>query len=192
MSNTEHIEETELDQEQDEKRSKRKIALLLGLLLLLIICIVSVIFIANNLMNDDNGNNPGIVYDLNAEEGGWDQMSEEEITAALNSKVDEGMINISMNTSPVFSDGTAKGSLWIVNELINNYPQKVEIYLVDGDELIYTSGAIPVGSKIETDRLDKELEAGTYECLAMFHNLDPITGESLGSAGAKIKITIQN
>lgn len=39
----------------------------------------------------------GIVYDSSAVEGGWDQMTPEEIEAALNSKVAEGMINISMN-----------------------------------------------------------------------------------------------
>ena len=40
--------------------------------------------------------------------------------------------------------------------------------------------------------LDVELEAGTYECTAMFHSLDPDTGTVLGSAGANITITVQN
>lgn len=53
------------------------------------------------------------------------------------------------------------------------------------------AGAIPVGSKITSASLDAELEAGTYECTAMFHSLDPDTGAVLGSAGAVITITIQ-
>ena len=57
----------------------------------------------------------GIVYDSSAVEGGWDQMTPEEIEAALNSKVAEGMINISMNTAPYFEDGTAEGNLMLVN-----------------------------------------------------------------------------
>ena len=57
--------------------------------------------------------------------------------------------------------------------------------------MIYKSGAIPVGSKIESDTLDVDLDAGTYECTAMFHNVDPETGASLGCAGAVIHITIQ-
>ena len=62
----------------------------------------------------------------------------------------------------------------------------------DTGETIYTSAAIPVGSKIAADALDADLEAGTYECTAMFHSLDPETGAALGSAGASIVITIQN
>ena len=34
----------------------------------------------------------GIIYDSSAVEGGWDQMTPEEIEAALNNKVAEGMI----------------------------------------------------------------------------------------------------
>ena len=134
---------------------------------------------------------PGIVYDDGAVEGGWDEADTEKIIASLNEKVEEGMINISMNTSPTFKDGTSEGNLMIVNEGINRYPQMVEITCNDTGETIYKSGAIPVGSKIESDTLDVDLDAGTYECTAMFHNLDPETGVSLGCAGAIIHITVQ-
>ncbi len=134
---------------------------------------------------------PGIVYDDGAVEGGWDEADTEKIIASLNEKVEEGMINISMNTSPTFKDGTSAGNLMIVNEGINRYPQMVEITRNDTGETIYKSGAIPVGSKIEADTLDVDLDAGTYECTAMFHNLDPETGVSLGCAGAIIHITVQ-
>ena len=108
----------------------------------------------------------------------------------LRQKVEEGMINISMNTSPVFSDGESEGSLMIVNEDINRYPISVEITRNDTGEVIYTSKAVPVGSKIEADTLDVDLDAGTYECTAMFFNLDPATGDKLGSAGVVIELTV--
>ena len=134
---------------------------------------------------------PGIVYDSSAVEGGWDNLSPEEIAEKLNEKVAEGMINISMNTAPYFEDGTSEGNVMIVNEAINNYPQKVQIIRNDTGEQIYESGAIAVGSKIERARLDVALPAGTYECTAYFHNLAPDTGEIIGTAGAIINITIK-
>ena len=134
----------------------------------------------------------GIVYDASAIEGGWDNLSPEEIAAKRNEKVAEGMINISMNTAPYFEDGASEGNVMIVNEAINNYPQKVQIIRNDTGEQIYESGAIAVGSKIERARLDVALPAGTYECTAYFHNLDPDTGEIIGTAGAIINITIKN
>ena len=134
----------------------------------------------------------GIVYDDAAIEGGWDNLSPEEIAEKLNEKVAEGMINISMNTAPYFENGTAEGNVMIVNESINNYPQKVQIVRNDTGEQIYESNAIPVGSKIERAKLDVVLPTGTYECTAYFHNLDPESGEIIGTAGAIITITVKN
>lgn len=134
----------------------------------------------------------GIVYDSSAVEGGWDNLSPEEIAEKLNEKVAEGMINISMNTAPYFENGKAEGNVMIVNENINLYPQQVEFIRNDTGDQIYQSKAIPVGSKIERAALDVELQAGTYECTAMFHNLDPETGDIIGTAGAIINITIKN
>ena len=134
----------------------------------------------------------GIAYDSSAVEGGWDQMTPEEIEAALNNKVAEGMINISANTAPIFEDGASEGNLMLVNESINNYPQKVQIVRNDTGEQIYESGAIAVGSKIERAKLDVTLPAGTYECTAYFHNLDPESGAIIGTAGAVITITVKN
>ena len=148
--------------------------------------------VSKPLTKEDARSQTGIVYDSSAVEGGWDNLSPEEIAEKLNEKVAEGMINISMNTAPYFEDGKAEGNVMIVNESINNYPQQVEFIRNDTGEQIYQSKAIPVGSKIERAALDVELPAGTYECTAMFHNLDPETGDIIGTAGAIITITIQH
>ena len=148
--------------------------------------------VSKPLTKEDVRGQTGIVYDSSAVEGGWDNLSPEEIAERLNQKVEEGMINISMNTAPYFENGAAEGNIMIVNESINNYPQQVEFIRNDTQEVIYQSKAIPVGSKIERAALDVELPAGTYECTAMFHNLDPETGEIIGTAGAIITITIKN
>ena len=177
---------------EDEK--KKKLLTYIGIgLAFLAACIVAGGFLLRPVQEEEVVQVlPGLIYDVNAVEGGWESMSEEEITAALNEKVEEGMINISMNTSPVFASGSAKGNLMIVNQQVNTYPQKVELYRNDTGELIYTSGAIPVGSKITSAALDVVLEAGVYECTAMFHSLDPETGATLGTAGAVVTITIQS
>lgn len=136
-------------------------------------------------------NDPGgIEFDPSATEGGWDEADMDAIRDSLNEKVEEGMINISMNTSPVFADGTSAGSLMIVNEEVNNYPQVVEISRDDTGELIYRSGAIPVGSKIEAAKLSVDLDPGTYKCTALFYNVDPDTGDYLGCAGAVVTVTV--
>ena len=148
--------------------------------------------VSKPLTKEDARGQTGIVYDSSAVEGGWDNLSPEEIAEKLNEKVAEGMINISMNTAPYFEDGKAEGNVMIVNESINNYPQQVEFIRNDTGEQIFQTKEIPVGSKIERAALDVELPAGTYECTAMFHNLDPVSGEIIGTAGAIITITVKN
>ena len=127
-----------------------------------------------------------LVYDNAAAPGGWEDM----ISDDLAEKVEAGMINISMNTIPVFASGEAEGNLMIVNEEVNRFPQIVEIIRNDTGETIYTSGAIPVGSKIEAAKLNRTLAAGKYDCTALFYSVDPETGARLGCAGAAITITI--
>ena len=148
--------------------------------------------VSKPLTKEDARGQTGIVYDSSAIEGGWDNLSPEEIAEKLNEKVAEGMINISMNTAPYFENGTDEGNVMIVNEDINLYPQQDEFIRNDTGEQIYESNAIPVGSKIERATLDVTLPAGTYECTAYFHNLDPESGAIIGTAGAIITITIQH
>lgn len=177
-------------------KSNSRAAVWIGAGVLAAVVIGAIIFIIVTLRSpmtkEEARAKAGIVYDSSAVEGGWDQMTPEEIEAALNNKVAEGMINISANTAPTFEDGASEGNLMLVNESINNYPQKVQIIRNDTGEQIYESGAIAVGSKIERAKLDVDLPAGTYECTAYFHNLDPETGEIIGTAGAIITITIKN
>ena len=177
-------------------KSNSRTAVWIGAGVLAAVAIGAIIFIIVTLRSpmtkEEARAKAGIVYDSSAVEGGWDNLSPEEIAEKLNEKVAEGMINISANTAPIFEDGSSEGNLMLVNESINNYPQKVQIVRNDTGEQIYESGAIAVGSKIERARLNVDLSAGTYECTAYFHNLDPETGDIIGTAGAIITITIKN
>ena len=177
---------------KDTKNSNKAIAIVIGVLLIIAILLAAFRGCENEKPGIDNPveTDPGIVYDDSAVEGGWNEADTDKIIASLNAKVEEGMINISMNTSPNFREGTAEGNLMIVNEGINRYPQVVEISRNDTGEMIYKSGAIPVGSKIEHAKLSVDLPAGTYDCTAMFYNVDPNTGSYLGCAGAIISITV--
>lgn len=175
------------EQPEKKKKSKKKYLLLLLLLLLIpTIWLFKGVFI---------GDNPipilGINWDENQSLGDLTGKSKEEIVAALNEKVQEGMINISMNTNPIFETGTSLGTLMITNSASNRYPQLIEIYTKDDNVLVY-SGAVDIGNKVEKSRLLVDLPKGEYECIAYFSAINPETGEKLGTAGANIKITVLN
>ena len=184
-------EKTNRPEQKDNNRQHQTAVIIIAVLTAIILLILALHSCGRaEPMTDANEIKPGIIYDSSAIEGGWDEVDTEAIISSLNEKLSEGMINITMNTTPCFENGTAKGNLMIVNEGINRYPQVVEILLNETDEVIYRSGAIPVGSKIEKAALDRDLDAGTYDCTAMFHSVDSETGVTLGSAGAIISLTV--
>ena len=177
---------------KNNKESRKKTIKIAGAMIGILLVLALILGLlhscgADATMDSTSG---GLIYDTASVEGGWDEADVDGIVASLNEKVEAGMINISMNTSPNFREGTAEGNLMIVNEGINRYPQVVEISRNDTGEMIYKSGAIPVGSKIEHAKLSIDLPAGTYDCTAMFYNVDPDTGNYLGCAGAIINITV--
>ena len=181
--------------ERAKNHLRNPLSAYLGLILVCMLLLVAIAAVLPGCTSQDvtpQTQTSGIVYDENAIEGGWEQMSQEEIEETLNETVSEGMIRISMNTTPVFEDGDAEGNLMIVNETVKplspaggDLPQRHQ-----GDHLRIQGHS--VGSKIEKAALDVHLEAGTYACTALFHSLDPETGSILGTAGAVITITHQS
>ena len=115
----------------------------------------------------------------------------EEIQEELRRQMEEGMMNISMNTNPAFENGSSEGNLLITNSTFNKHPQVVEIYRDDTGELIYRSGVIPVGARLDNAKLMVNLSQGIYECTAHFNQIAE-DGTLLGKACAKIQIYILN
>ena len=170
---------------------KRKLLPLAVLLLLLVIA--AVWFLAHNAASPNDADlmphNFDVSIDGNASEGNIPE-GKEDIQSELNRQVEEGMIRISMNIHPVFETGSGEGNLLIINDETNRHMQIVEIYRDDTGDLIYRSGGIPVGSSIESAKLDVRLSKGIYPCMAYFNAVDDSTGALLGKAGAKIEITV--
>ncbi len=168
--------------------SKRKKQLLLSagiiLLIALTVLICYLLFSGkekNNLQYDDNatvGMLPGIDVDKRRKE--------------LQDALDRSMIAFSINTSPVFLNGTSKGNLLIENPGNNAKLLKVRITIDGTEEEIYASKYLKPGTYIESVALDKVLEKGTYDATAYFQAYDEANGEYIGQTGAQITITVQN
>ncbi len=191
------MNENDVNKNSPDSGSKGVIVGVLVLVFLLVVIVAVAVFCLDQGAPEETpdpgpSSGGGIQWDADAEEGGLTVKSQEEIQKELNEKVAQGMINISMNTSPVFKDGTSEGNLLIVNSAKNNYPQVVYIVRKDTKEEIYRSGGIPVGSKVEKAKLAVDLDAGTYECVAYFNNVDMETGDFLGTAGAEIVVTVES
>ena len=140
----------------------------------------------------DDGNH--IPWDENVE---WDEDKYRADVDALNQKVADGMITISVNADPVFKDGSSKGNLQLENDVSNTRPQVIEVYLkgsdgkVNKNQLIYRSGKIPVGGKIHNVKLNMDLPKGDHKAWVGFNAIDD-NDNIVGTAGADIVIHVLN
>ncbi len=128
--------------------------------------------------------------DLAALEGQLPYKSAEDIEKSLNTLVEEGMFNISINQRPVFADGEAEGVVGIENAPGNRYLMQVNVMRDDTGEVVYESGVIEPGYYIENAQLAVPLEKGEYPCTAVFTAYEKETEKEMGTAGASIIVSV--
>lgn len=143
--------------------------------------------------NRPAGNHTGLVYESNVVMGDIPGKTPEEKQRELDAVVEEGMLAMSMNATP---SGKVSGADRSINWLIENPSNqgkliRVEVTRDDTGEKIYETGAIPPGSYVESAPPDKAMDAGTYDCTALFLAYREDSEEYVGQAAVKIKLTLQ-
>ena len=164
---------------EEKKTGKQRKVILLIALLLLAACLGGWFLLRG-----------GFRFDSAAEDGSLDGLTKDQIRELMNNKVDQGMLAISINSTPVFEDGKSRGTLRIENAANNNYNMRVRIVIDDGNKEIYYSEGIKPGQVIREDQLDEELSKGTYACTATFEAYDD-EGKKAGEAKAQLNIVVK-
>ena len=85
-----------------------------------------------------------------------------------------GYYTVTMNFDWYFESGDAVSSnAYVENVLGNTNAVYLDLFLVeDRENAIYKSPVIPVGSSLQDIVLDTSLDAGTYDCVAVYHLVD--------------------
>lgn len=171
----------------ERKKSNRKKALYLALVLLLLLIIG--VLVALLLRRDGTGTTKKN-RDPNAAVGQYEGKTEEEIQAELDKIVEEGMFNISINSTVLMASGRDEAEVRIENIAANHHLMSVEITRDDTGEVLYTSGLIEPGYYIQKVRFDTVLPRGSYTATALFTAYDLDTEQPVGQAAAKIEIEV--
>ena len=167
-------------------KGKKRALTIAGILLLILVTVAICYFLFRRQQEPDP------LYDNNATIGILPGVDIDQRRKELQDLLDRSVIAFSINTSPVFLNGTAKGNLLIENPGNNAKLLKVSIKIDDTEEEVYASNYLKPGTYIESVALDKVLEKGTYNATAYFLAYDETDGEYIGQTGAQITITVQN
>jgi hypothetical protein len=159
--------------------------------LLLVLIIGALIAVVVKLYMDAHPKKPDYEREIAAKLGQLEGKSEAEIQEELDRVVEEGMFHISINTNPVFQDGTSEGNLEIENVPNNLYLMRVEITEDETGDLLYSTKYIEPNNHIQKAALEKDLDAGEYPATAVFYAYDPDTLTEIGSTACEITIYVQ-
>lgn len=158
------------------KKKKRKKIIIAVIILLIIIAAIVIYFLTRP---------KGIT------EGNYKQIMEE-----MDNQVQEGYFETYMNTDWTFPDGTSETTNAILGNSPNNKkPIRCEVRLADTDEVIFKTDVMPVGVELPPFKLDKDLDAGTYDAVCEVYLLDEEkdgTYTDYSNAGFNVTITVEN
>lgn len=162
--------------EEELKKRKKKI---ISLVIILLILIAVAVFLWLRRPKD-------VIT-----EGNYKQIMED-----MDNQVKEGYFETYMNTEWTFPDGTSETTNAVLGNSPNNKkPIRCEVMLADTEEIILKTDVIPVGAELPPFKLDKDLEAGTYEAVCRVYLLNEEEDGSYtdySNAGFNVTITIEN
>ncbi|MBQ6987338.1 MAG: hypothetical protein IJQ25_10175 [Oscillibacter sp.] len=105
-------------------------------------------------------------------------VSEDNVQEVVENAVDLGSVRpgyyeVSMNMNWIFPDGASPSS----NAFVENVPgNKNDVYfdvqLRDTGETVYESPLIPRGEQLASVQLNRDLDAGEYDCIIIYHLVD--------------------
>lgn len=168
---------TEKAQEDLKKKKRKKIIIIICILLVVILAVAIFLWLRKpkKVITEEN----------------YKQIMEE-----MDNEVREGYFETYMNTEWTFPDGTSETTnAQFGNSPNNRKPIRCEVMLTDTQEVIYSTGVLPVGAELPPFKLDVDLDAGTYDAICQVYLLNEEkdgTYTDYSNAGFNVTITVEN
>lgn len=162
---------------EQKKNNKKKIIIIISIFLVVIVAVAVFLWLRRpkNEITEEN----------------YKQIKED-----MDNQVQEGYFETYMNTDWTFPDGTSETADAILGNSPNNKkPIRCEILMADTEEVLYSTGVLPVGAELPPFKLDVDLDAGTYDAVCMVYLLDEEedgTYTDYSNAGFNVTINVLN
>jgi len=175
--------ESSAKKDSAKKGSNKVVIVLLIIIILLLIGVIALVLLRGR--GDDEEQEPGMGYEANVI---TDEESAQRAADAM--KAPEGAMTMKMTLFATSYDGeNFSCELW--NSEKNSYDLYLEITNDEDGSLIYRSGLIPVGSKLESFTTENKIPVGSYPATVTFHQMedDHVTEHAAVSAGYTVQVS---
>lgn len=174
-------------------KNNKTVVILLGVVIVLLIAVLGV-FAALLLKKNDTAEAPAqetkekrsvVVSEENAADV-VDEMMNEEV-------VDPGYYQVTMSTTWHFNSGDAVSEdAYVANDISNSNDVYFDLFIEgDEDNPILQSPIIPRGGEMTDIKLDTPIDAGTYDCIMVYHLVDE-DQNTLSTLRFGFKIVVEN
>lgn len=150
-----------------EKKKKKAVIIMIACVLIVLIAIIAgLVFLLFKKDELDNATDDAKTYVI-------DEENYQQIMEDMENEVREGYFETYMNTEWTFPDGTSETTDAILGNSPNNTkPIRCEVLLEDTEEVIFTTGVIPVGAQLPAFKLDVDLDVGRYDAVCIVYLLN--------------------
>lgn len=160
----------------EKENSNKNLKVILGVVIVLLLVVIGVLLFVVLGKKDEKqpevenvSRDGGIAYDASAV--ATDEESLQKAVDELVEKAKEGSMALEMKPEAIGEDGETFECM-LANSVKNKYDMYMTLYLDDTQEEIYRSGLIPVGKKIDSFKINKKLDKGTYVCTLVYNQVE--------------------
>lgn len=149
-------------------KANKKLIIILIVLLVLIVVMAGVIAMLIIKGKKDNHTEPkrNVVVNENNVKEVVSQLAKDEYTPV-------GSYEVTMNSTWNFENSNSiSDNAYVKNAVSNTNSVYFDVLRSDTKEIIMESPVLPVGTYLDNITLDKELAAGTYDCICTYYMLD--------------------
>lgn len=174
------------EKEVGSKKSKKggKIAIVVCIIIIITLIGVIACILRGKQQEDGDSKRNVLVTKDNVED-----VIEE--SAKIPTKATEYTVTMT-DTVWTYEDGTSVSpNSYVENSKDNSTDVCFDIVRSDNNETIYSSPIIPLGEHLDGVKLDKDLDAGTYDCVMIYRLVDKDQKE-LSHVNVGLQIIVQN
>lgn len=175
--------------------NNNKVIIICAIVIILLLLVLIFVLVGRKpqtvVDNSNSGDAPAKVErDVLVNEENIDKVLEE----IVNEKpVEEGYFAVTMNSTWNFVNGDATSdNAYVENKETNTSAVYFDLYLKDTEEVIYESPIMPVGTVNNSIKLNKHLDAGTYECVCAYYLVDSEGVPTGGNVNLTVKVIVEN
>ena len=152
--------------ESNQTGKGTKIAIIIGSIVIVALVITVIVLLVRGRSKEDEVKRNVVVNQENAEQVAEDLINEPYI--------EPGYYSTQMSTEWHFSTGDAiSEDAYVKNDAGNTNDVYFDVFLESDESTpILQSPVIPRGSELDNISLDKKLDAGTYDCVMVYHLVD--------------------